>query len=61
LNVDTDEYNLIIAKTAEYIEEHLKNYNQADRHKKEYEELKRIYILNNPSEEIPLTQTYYDI
>lgn len=61
LNVDTDEYNLIIAKTAEYIEEHLKNYNQADRQRKEYDELKRIYILNNPSEEIPLTQTYYDI
>jgi len=60
LNVDTDEYNLIIAKTAEYMEEHLKNYNQADRHKKEYEELKRIYILNNPSEEVPLTQTYFD-
>lgn len=60
LNVDTDEYNLILSKTAEYCERYiLKNSAEADLRKREYEESKRIYKLENPSRALLLTQNYF--
>ncbi len=61
LNVDTDEYDVIAEKTAELIEQYLKNYNEADRHRAKYEAMKAKYIENNPSQRMLLTQQYYDL
>lgn len=61
LNCDTDEYNLIIEKTAQLTEEHLKNYDRADRHKAVYDEAKAKYIFENPSRAMVLLQEYYNL
>lgn len=61
LNCETDEYNLIIQKTAQFMEEFLKNLGEADRHEKIYERKKAKYIFENPSLALPLIQEYYDI
>jgi len=61
LNCETDEYNLIIEKTAQYIEEHLKNHKEADRHEAIYERKKAKYIFENPSQALPLIQKYYNL
>jgi len=61
LNCETDEYNLIIQKTAQFMEEHLKNLGEADRHEKTYERKKAKYIFDNPSQALLLTQQYYDL
>ena len=61
LNCETSEYPIIVAKTAQRIAEHLKNFNEADRFEKDYEKLKARYIPNNPSKALPLIQTYYDL
>lgn len=61
LNCETDEYNLIIEKTCQYMEDHLKHDREADRHAAIYEKKKIEYIFNNPSQSLPLTQTYYEL
>lgn len=61
LNCDTDEYNLIIEKTAQFMEEHLKNFGEADKHEARYERKKAKYITENPSQALLLTQKYYDL
>ncbi len=59
LNVDTDEYAIVILKTSELIERHLKNHNEADRYLALYEKVKAKYILDNPSQKMLLSQEYY--
>ena len=61
LNCETNEYPIIVAKTAQRMAEHLKNFNEADRFEKDYEKLKARYVMNNPSRALPLIQTYYDL
>lgn len=61
LNVDTDEFGLIIEKTAEYMEQHLKNRGEASIHRREYERKKAEYVMKNPSEAMILTNIYFDI
>jgi len=61
LNCETSEYPIIVAKTAQRIAEHLKNFNEADRFEKDYEKLKARYIPNNPSKALPLVQEYYTL
>jgi len=59
LNLDTDEYELVLEKYAELCEKHLKNFDEAKIHKEAYTELASKYILDNPSEVRPLIQTYH--
>lgn len=60
LNVDTDEYDMAVVKTAEYCERYiLKNQSEADFRKREYEEKKKNYIFENPSRAMLLVQNYY--
>lgn len=59
LNCDTDEYNIIAKKTAELMEQYLRNLGEADRHRKKYETMKKQYVKNNPSKTLPLIQEYY--
>jgi len=61
LNCDTDENNIIAEKTAELMEQYLKNYGEADRHRNKYEALKKQYVKDNPSKALPLIQEYYDL
>jgi len=61
LVVDTDEYDLIITKTLELMEKHLKNFNEAKNHKTDYDEKIKQYEFKNPSEALVLTQTYHDL
>jgi hypothetical protein len=59
LNLDTDEIDLIEYKTAELMEEFLKNLNQADRLQKKYLFKIGEYIKNNPSEAMILTTVFH--
>jgi len=61
LNVESDEYNLIFLKTCEKLEEHLKNFSQADRLRKQYQEARVRYVFDNPSQSLLLSQQYYQI
>ena len=61
LNVDTDEFAIIVEKGAELMEEDLKNYGEADRHRNKYELLKKRYIDENPSRAMSMIQTYYTL
>ena len=61
LNVDTDEYEIISEKTAELVEQYLRNYGEADRHKMRYNEMIARYIVNNPSRRKLITFQYYKI
>lgn len=61
LNCETDEYNLIIGKTCQYMEEHLKNLGEANRHETIYERKKAKYIQENPSRALLLIQGYYEL
>jgi len=58
---NTEEYNIIIRKGAELGEEHLKNYSQADRHRKLYKEERARYVFDHPSQSLLLIQDYYTI
>ncbi len=60
LNCETDEYNLIVLKTAEFMEEFLKNFKEADRQAQRYETKKAEYIQTNPSQAL-ITQITYEI
>jgi len=59
LNVDTDEYAIVLLKTSELMERHLKNHSEADRYFALYEKAKATYIKNNPSLAMLLSQEYY--
>ena len=61
LNCETDEYALIILKTSQLLEEHLKNLKEADRLEIKYERKKAEYIQQNPSLALILQTTYHDI
>jgi len=61
LNAETSEYDLICEKVAELAEQKLKNYKEADRHRKIYEQKKFNYIFNYPSERMILEQSYFDL
>jgi len=62
LNADTTEYEIIAEKTAELVEgQVLRNREEAEVHKREYELAKEKYQSENPSEALPLLQTYYDM
>lgn len=59
INCETDEYSLFILKTCQLMEEHLKNWSEADRFEGKYKEKKDIYVKNNPSQALPMIQEYY--
>jgi hypothetical protein len=59
LNVDTEEYGLIVEKMCEVCEKSLKNFNEATVHKQAFVELASKYILDNPSEVALLIQQYH--
>ena len=59
VNMDTDEVNLIELKTAEYIEKHLKNHNEAKLFKEDYMMARARYVADNQSEAMSLSQQYY--
>lgn len=61
LNMETDEFNLIVLKTLQFAEEHLKKVIKADRWEKKYEAKKAEYIMRNPSEALILTSTYHHL
>jgi hypothetical protein len=61
LNCDTDEYNLVIEKTAQFMEEHLKNLGEADKHEVRYMRKEGRYVMDNPSQALLLIQTYYTL
>jgi hypothetical protein len=61
LNADIEEYELILTKTLEKVEQNLKNYNRAGELAKEYVNKMAEYIFENPSEALVLTQTYHEI
>ena len=61
LNCETDEYNLIIEKTAQRMEEFLRHRSEAKEHKSAYGEMKKTYIFDNPSQALLLIQEYYDL
>lgn len=61
LNLETDEFNLIVLKTLQFAEEHLKHSKDADRWERRYKEAKAEYIDRNPSEALQLQQTYHHI
>lgn len=60
LIVDTDEFHLIVLKTAEHIERHLKNREESKEFRADYEIQKAKYIDDNPSEAMLLITTYHD-
>lgn len=60
LNCDTDEYNLIMFKTCELMERHLKNSVASADFRKQYQEGKAQYIFDNPSEALMIIQKYRD-
>ena len=61
LNVSTVEYGLVIEKTLENMEMHLKNPKKSAIHEKKYEKKLARYSMDNPSEALTLVQTYYDL
>ena len=61
INCETDEYNLFIEKTSQYMEQHLKKFDKAKEHKVAYDEMKAKYIMDNPSQAMMLVQEYYDL
>jgi len=55
---DTDEIEMIANKAAEYASQELKEYDEVPYFKGEYENLKRKYESNNPSEALKKTRNY---
>lgn len=61
INCETDEYPLFFLKTSEFIEKFLRNHNNANDLRKQYNEAKAEYILANPSQALLMTNTYYNL
>lgn len=59
LNVDTEEYNLIVWKGKEFMAEDLKFFDEADRYGSRYETKRDRYTMRYPSERMSLTSTYH--
>lgn len=59
LNVENDEYALVILKTAELMERHLKNHDEANRYEAKYERKRVKYIQQNPSQALILQNEYF--
>jgi hypothetical protein len=60
LNVETDEYDLIILKTSELTERNAGNFEQADRLQAQYEKQMMKYKQNYPSESLTASVSYYN-
>ena len=60
LNVDTEEFELISIKAAEFASQELKDYDDWKIHKSDYKEKKQDYIIKNPSESKLLITDYYN-
>lgn len=61
LNVDTEEFEMIVTKCAEYISQELKEYTDVKYFREEYEREKEAYLYSYPSERIRLLHNYYRI
>lgn len=62
LNVDTDEFDLIVTKCAELVERDLlRNPEGAADFREQYIAQRQRYVLDNPSQALLLTQRYYTI
>lgn len=59
LNVETDEFNLIVAKTSELASNALREKEDAKIYGEEYVTLKNRYVEQNPSEAKVMQTTYY--
>lgn len=60
LLVQNDEYELILAKTAELASAYLRDREDQDYYAGEYQKMKQTYLTNNPSQARVLTQSRYD-
>lgn len=60
LMVQNDEFELIMAKTAELASEYLRDYEDATYYRNEYQRLKSEYLMNNPSQAKILTTSRYN-
>lgn len=60
LNCETDEYDLIILKTAELTERNAGNFDEANMLKEEYDRKTMQYRQQYPSEALMLTSTYFN-
>lgn len=60
LNAFGPEFNLFALKTAELIERHLGNHDEALVHGKDYDKAKAHYLRDNPSERLTYIQKYWD-
>lgn len=62
LNVDTDEYNIIVDKCAENIERYiLKKQDEAEQRKRDYNEKKKNYVAENASRAMVMSQSYFNV
>lgn len=61
INCETDEFQLFILKTAQYMEQHLKNQGEAKIYETQYKEEKDKYVFENISQALPLNQSYYEL
>lgn len=61
LNVDTDEYNIIIEKCVEWAAMEVREEPTADRASIKYVDLVNLYRRTHRSERLPITNTYYNI
>lgn len=59
LNADTDEFELIVTKFAEFASAELKEKSDRDTYKAEYNDMKKDYEMKNPSERKILTTEYH--
>src|SRR3990167_2442851 len=58
LNVDTDEFELIVSKSAEYLSQELKEYEDVKYFQSEYAVLRKAYNGSNPRENKKMTRSY---
>jgi hypothetical protein len=61
LNVDTDEYNIIIEKCVEWCANAVREDSTADRASIKYVDLVNLYRRTYRSERLPITNTYYNL
>ena len=60
LMVQNDELEVIMAKTAELASQYLRDENDAKYYGSEYQRLKQMYLMNNPSQANVLTSSRYE-
>ena len=59
LNVDTEEFELISIKAAEFAAQELKDYDDWKIHREDYKEKRKSYLRSTPSEAKIITNGYY--